>query len=133
MKRSVKAALCSAFLFPGIGQFVVKKQLLGTLFLVGSIVTLALLFLDLWIRLQKVALDITQQMTANNLPINTQTISEAMEKKLSDGSLNIWTLPPPDSGYSLSAYALLGYLICYIASIIHAYREGRTMDAGEPQ
>ena len=129
MRRSTKATLYSAFIFPGIGQFVVKKYLLGTLFLVTAIAATTLIIWDIWVRLQHVAQEITQKMVAENHPINALALSEAMTNKLQDGSFSLWKLPPPDNGYSLAAYALSGYIICYIASTINAYLEGRAMDA----
>jgi hypothetical protein len=108
VKKSTKAALLSGLVFPGLGHFVLKQHLRGSILMVASIAAL-------WI-LVKIAFDraltIVNQINTGDIPLDTGAIMEAAA----------------DSGASPASFAQnVSYLVlvaCWLFAIIDSYRLG---------
>lgn len=101
MKKSTKAALLSALVFPGTGHLYLKKYLPGLILAGISLVALYLLMADTLDQAYRIANQIAQ---GNNVDLLTV---EA------------------DSSAGLAGWVLL---ICWVLGIIDAHRLGRRAD-----
>jgi len=114
MRKSIKAVLLSALVFPGAGHFSVKKPVQGTL-LVG--ITLLCLY---WII--STVLEITQSLTAKiesgEIPYDVAQITQLVSQELSGD----------DQLINISTFAII---ICWIVGIVDSYRVGRLQDKYE--
>ena len=115
MRRSLKAALFSALLFPGSGHFLLRKHVRGALLAGISIVCLYLLV--------SIALEIAQQVSdeilSGQIPLDSTRIMDEVSKRTADnGSLRA----------SLPTYLLLA---CWLAGIVDSWRVGRLQDKGD--
>jgi len=111
MKKSLKAALLSVLVFPGLGHFYLKRPLFGLLFFAVAAVCLTL-FLS-------AALDIALQMRSGiesgEIPPNLAHIQALITEKIaSDNNQNLHTV---------SAILLLNWL----AATIDAFRLGSSL------
>ncbi len=115
MRKSVKAVLLSALVFPGAGHFSLKKPVHGTL-LVG--ITLLCLY-----SLISTVLNISQNLRAKiesgEIPYDVTKITELATEQLSGGD---------DKFITISTFALI---ICWIVGIADSYRVGRLQDKNE--
>lgn len=112
MSKSLKAALLSALVFPGIGHFSLKKRLQGSLLSGITVVCLYILLMAI--------VDVAQQLSVKiqngEVPFEFTRIGELVSQQLagSDGQLvNISSL-------------LLG--ICWAVGIIDSFRIGWSQD-----
>jgi hypothetical protein len=112
MKKSIKAALLSAFVYPGVGHFYLKKNLIGTIFVCAF--TLPLYFIILEI-IEK-AEHIVEKINKGEIPLNVAAISESLSSSTLGGEAQTLTMP---------IYFLL--FIWFIA-LINSYILGRKQD-----
>lgn len=112
MKKPMKAALLSAFIFPGIGHFLLKKYIPGVV-LAGTA------FAGLYFLIAKsveMALQITEKLQSGEVQLNAATISELV----SDQSAGTES--------QLLDIALAVLLISWLIGIVDSYRVGRAQD-----
>lgn len=107
MKPTIKAALMSALLFPGLGHFALKRGKRGCLFLVPCALAV------LYVLRQVLALvsTLSDQVAAGTLPLDVQVLSDRV-----DAAVN--ALP----GMNV---ALLICVLCWAGSIADALWLGR--------
>jgi hypothetical protein len=112
MSKSLKAALLSALVFPGIGHFSLKKPLQGSL--LSGIAIVCLYFL------LTAVLDIAQRLSvkiqSGEIPFDVATINELVHQQLvgNDGQL-----------VNISSLLLM---ICWVVGVIDAFRIGWSQD-----
>ncbi|UZE95480.1 hypothetical protein [Alkalimarinus alittae] len=109
MKIATKAALFSAVVFPGAGYFVVKRRGRGVVVLTISIVGLAMLMVEAYIKAQIIA----EKIVRGVIPVDIQVIRDQLV--LAKGVLS----PETAMGISLTIGAV------WIFSIVDGYRIGR--------
>jgi len=112
MRKSLKAALLSALVFPGSGHFLLRKHLRGLL-LAG--VSIACLY-----ALVSAAVEIAQQISdeilSGQIPLDAARIAEEVSmRSAADGSLLV----------SVSTYLLLA---CWLIGIVDSWLAGRLQD-----
>jgi uncharacterized protein DUF6677 len=112
MKKSTKALLFSALLFPGAGHFLLKRYRRGVLLLT---ITLAALIIIVRDALQQ-ALVLVDKIQSGAIPPDAQMIAQAIEQAANTGastSVNVaWVI----------------VVVCWAVGIIDAFRLGRTED-----
>lgn len=108
MKKPVKAALLSALIFPGAGQFFLKKYISAIFFAVFAAVGLYLLFSNLVTRAQ----EIIDKVQRGEVTADLATITELVHQQ---SATAIESLSP----------ALVILLIIWLVSVVEAYRVGK--------
>lgn len=106
MKTSIKAALISAFVFPGAGHIFLKKYIAGTL-LAG--VSCAMLYFVISDTVER-ALRITDKVQSGEVQPNLAAITELVSSQ------------PEDQLLSVATYVLLA---AWLGGIVDSYRVGR--------
>lgn len=115
MKKSLKAALLSAFVCPGCGHFYLKKPTTGKLLLVTTIATLCFL---LWHAYQRAQL-ISQQILNGEIPLELNAIYSAV------------TQAPVGNEALYINIATMGFILAWLVGILDAYRLGKKHDDAE--
>jgi TM2 domain-containing membrane protein YozV len=115
MKRSAKAALLSAFMFPGAGHFFLKRYIPGIFFLVTYILIISLILQDLISMIEP----IIQQIEVGDTP---SAILSMQDLLLNYSILNNANISPA------VPYA---FGILWFINIIDAYRIGLVEDKKE--
>jgi len=109
MSKSMKAALLTIFLGPGIGHLYLKRYVIG-----GSLITLALVSLYyLTTQAFKQASEIIAQMGAQNVPPDIATLTEMVKNQ------------PPGPDATLQSVVSTLLLVAWIGGTIHSYIAGR--------
>jgi hypothetical protein len=112
MKKPMKAALLSAFVFPGTGHFLLKKYFAGAV-LAGTAIA-ALYFLTT--KTLERALQLTEKLQSGEVPLNAATITELASR------------PATGSEAQLLNVAVTFLLISWLVGIIDSYRAGRAQE-----
>jgi hypothetical protein len=112
MKKSMKAALWSALVFPGVGHFVLKRYARGLLLLVPTIVAFGFILTYV---VQK-ASTLAEKIVSGTVPADAATI-EALVSGSADGSTMT----------DIAGYVILA---CWVVGIVDSYRIGSTQDKG---
>ena len=112
MKKSIKAALLSALVYPGVGHFYLKKKIVGTLF--SCAFTLPLYFIIVGI-VEK-AERIVEKINNGEIPLNFAAISESLSSSVLDGEAQT---------INITVYILLSI---WFVAIINAYWLGLEKD-----
>lgn len=112
MSQSLKAALFSAFVFPGSGHFLLKKRVHGSLLAGVSILCVWAL---LSTALEK-AQEISFKIQSGEIPLDINRITEEVSKQVAGG------------GTQLADIATYLLLICWLLGIVDSYRVGRLQD-----
>ena len=109
MKRSIKAALISGLVFPGLGHIYLKKYLVGAvlLFVAGvSVYSVSVTAID-------TALSVTNEIEAGKVAINEDAIARLIEQK-SQGSARLTNL------------SIVVFMLSWVVSVADSYRVGRS-------
>lgn len=112
MKLSTRAALLSAFMFPGCGHIALKKHISGWIFI--SISAIASLFVITNIMIK--AKDIANQIVEGHMPIDPIKIMELL------------TARPPTDEVQLLNFAMNVLIAMWLVSTLDAYRIGRKIE-----
>ena len=112
MKKSIKGALLSGLVFPGVGQIVLRHYKRGIAFV---LITLAGLVLIIMKAVQQ-ALIVVEKIQSMDGSIDMSTISNAAIQVTTTYDSLIFNL------------ALLVIALCWIISIVDAYKTGKKMD-----
>jgi hypothetical protein len=112
MKKSVKAALLSGLVFPGVGQFSLKRYARGLIFFAPSMGSLVFM-LDNSMRR---AFSIVDKIESGEVPLDPDAIA------------NLISATASSSETFMLAAAQWIIIICWIISIIDAYRLGTLAD-----
>jgi len=108
MKRSIRAALISGLVFPGLGHVYLKKYLVGVvlLFVAGvSVYSASVAAVD-------TALSVAKQIEAGGVSINEDAINRLIEQK-SQGSAMVTNL------------SLVALTLSWVIGVVDSYRVGR--------
>ncbi len=108
MTRSIKAALLSALIFPGVGHMVLKQYLRGSILMLSALIALSVIVT----KAIKQALTIVDRINSGEIPVEAGAITELVSKSTSgadDSVLNI---------------AALVVVTCWLIGIIDSYRLG---------
>lgn len=108
MNIQIKAALCSALIFPGAGQFILKRYLSACYFAVFAGVGLYLLFENLMARAES----ILDKIQRGEITADIATITQLVHQQ---SSATNDSLTP----------ALLIFTIAWLVSVVEAYRVGK--------
>lgn len=111
MKASVKAALFSGLVFPGIGHFVLREYRRGAALFGGALLGLAVLTAEA----VKMALAIVQQIETGTLSLDVQTLAELIAKAADAREMTA----------DIAGWVLL---LCWIVGIVDSYRIGNLRD-----
>ncbi len=112
MKKSLKAALFSALVFPGSGHFLLKKHLQGA-------VLAGITILCVWVLAStalEMAQDISLKIQSGEIPLDVTRIMDEVSKQASAGDAQ---------AANITTYLLL---ICWLVGIVDSYRLGRLQD-----
>jgi len=112
MKKPMKAALLSAFIFPGLGHLLLKKY-------IPAVVLAGAAFAGLYFLIAKsveVALQITEKFQSGEVQLNAATISELVSEQSSGTESQLLDI------------ALAVLLISWLIGIVDSYRVGRAQD-----
>jgi len=112
MKKSTKAALLSAFIFPGAGHLYLRRYVPGGILVGVSLVGIYYLVTNIVER----AWEIAEKIQSGAVQLDTTTITELVSQQ-SAGT---------DS--QLVNIATLAIIICWGIGIIDSYRVGRARD-----
>lgn len=114
MRKSIKAALFSALLFPGAGHFLLKHYLRGLVFLITALLCIWFLFNYAFNEASVIA----EQMTNGTLPIDPEAIAKLV------------TNPPGETQLKLQAATWI-LIVCWIIAIVDSFRIGYTAEQNE--
>jgi len=112
MKKSIKGALLSGLVFPGVGQIILQYYTRGIALILMVIASLIVII----VKAEQIASGILSKIQTEGGVIDTQIISEAANRAVTAS----------DSLIIKTAFFLI--VICWIISIIDAYRIGKKMD-----
>lgn len=107
LTKSIKAALLSGLVFPGLGHFYLERNIRGALFTLTAVASLYVLISN---AVEK-AMQITDQIQRGEIPMDPAEISRAVSAQ-SDQPL-------------LLSVATLVLLVAWLTGIIDSYRVGR--------
>jgi hypothetical protein len=112
MNNSLKGALWSGLIFPGLGQVVLKHYKRGAIIMLTVLVSLAVMV----VKAVESAFAILEKIELEGGAIDMSTISNAAtQASTSSGSLTFNLL-------------LLWIMVCWIIGVVDAYRIGRKKD-----
>ncbi|WP_445947150.1 hypothetical protein [Shewanella sp.] len=111
MNNAIKAALLSAFICPGSGQWWLKQRLVGGGFMLVSVICLGYLILEVMERAQAIAAKILSGEIANDLVSIYAEVSAIPTEAMATMSLLTWV-----------------FIANWLLSIIHAYWLGTQAD-----
>ena len=112
MKKSSKAALLSGLIFPGIGHFVLKQYLRGSILMLFALVALSVIVT----RIFQQALTIVDRINSGEIPADTVAIAEMVSNSTSAADSLIDNI------------ALIVLLACWLIGIIDSYRLGAAQE-----
>ena len=115
MKKSTKAVLLSAFVFPGFGHFVLKKYKHG-------IVLAGISFAGIYYLASKAvekALQIAEKIQSGDIQLNAEVITELVSKQATGTEAQL---------LDVVTYAII---ICWLIGIIGSYRAGCIRDKSD--
>jgi TM2 domain-containing membrane protein YozV len=116
MNKSVKAALLSGLVFPGVGHLYLRRWLFGIV--LAGIAGYALYHIvdDVL----GVALHVSRQIESGAIPADVNTLTEVVARQLSESA----------RATAMASYALLA---CWVIGIISAFMQGRALDRLDAQ
>ncbi|MFT5282661.1 MAG: hypothetical protein ACI94Z_001493 [Yoonia sp.] len=109
MKKSVKAALLSALVYPGVGHFFLKRYAISAVLFCGFSVPLYFVVSEIFAKTEKVM----EQIRNGEIPLNIVAISE---------SLAHLTTSVDSQQLNIKIYVLV---VIWIIAIIHSFKLGR--------
>jgi hypothetical protein len=111
VRYSIKAALLSGLVFPGVGHLYLKRYLRGVLLAAGAA---ALSYFIVSVAVNS-AFDIAGKIQNGDVPLNVESISELVSRD-SQGSENSTDIA------TMALFAL------WVIGIVDSYRQGRARD-----
>ena len=113
MKKSVKAALISALVFPGAGHLYLRRYVIGSLLTLISIITLYFLIANA----MDVAFSVVDKIESGEVPLDTSSITNlvSQQSQHTERSSNI---------------ATLFLCVAWMVGVIDSYRLGLAQERG---
>ena len=115
MKKSLKAGLFSAFVFPGSGHLYLNKHIQAALLILVSVACVGVL---LSVAIEK-AQQISDKILAGEIPMDLTRITAEVSNQVAAGGTE---------NADIATYVLL---ICWFVGIVDSYRIGRILDKAE--
>ena len=112
MTRSIKAALLSGLIFPGVGHMILKQYLRGSILMLSALIALSVIVT----RAIKQALTIVDRINSGEIPVETGSITELISISTSGAESSILNI------------AALVVGACWLIGIIDSYRLGITQE-----
>ena len=112
MKKSLKAVLFSAFVFPGGGHLYLRKYTQAAVLILVSVACVGVL---LFVAMQK-AQQISDKILAGEIPLDLTSITAEVSNQVAAG------------GTQMADIATYLLLTCWLVGIVDSYRLGRTQD-----
>ena len=112
MTTSIKAALLSGLVFPGLGHMVLKQYLRGSILMLAALIAFSTIVTVVTRR----ALTVIDSMESGEIPADTGAISELVSNSISSAD------------NSIVNFSLLALAVCWLIGIIDSYRLGITQD-----
>lgn len=112
MKKSTKAVLLSALVFPGSGHLYLKKYMSGTL-LAGT--SFAAIYYLLSKSMEQ-AFEISDKILRGETQLDIQAITEQVAQQSNGADAQLLNI------------TMIAFFICWVVGIIDAYRVGRIRD-----
>jgi len=112
VKRSAKAALLSALVFPGIGHIYLKRYLSGII--LAGVSFAAIYYLTA--KMVEKSLQILEKIQSGSIPLNTRAITELLSKQSTGAESQLLSM------------ATAVFIICWLIGILDSYRVGRLRD-----
>ena len=114
MSKTMKAALLSAFVFPGAGHFFLKKHITGTLLAGAAFASLY------WVisKMVERALQIAEKIQSGEVQLDVAAITELISKQ------------PTGTDAQLLNIAWTVLIISWLIGIVDSYRVGRIQGDG---
>lgn len=116
MKKSLKAALLSGLVFPGLGHLYVGRNLRGFSILAMALAALSVIITDAYESAELVA----DQILSGDVPMESGAIAQAV----SDATNATDNLP--------GSVAVVVLVVCWLAGIVDSYRLGAAQEAQDP-
>ncbi len=113
MKNSVKGALLSALIFPGVGHLALKRYPRGIAFILTSTIAMIIIVAEA----VKTAFAILEKIDTSGEQITREVIVAATNQAI---------IPP--GSFTLNA-GLIFLSLCWIIGVIDAYRIGKSIDS----
>ena len=108
MRKSIKAMLFSALVFPGSGHFILRKRVRGALLAVISIACLYVLVATAL----EIAKQISDEILSGQIPLDSARITDEIVARSAGGD---------SLAVSISTYLLLA---CWLLGIVDSFRDG---------
>ena len=108
----MKAALLSAFVFPGVGHFLLKKYIRGAVLAGTAIAGLYLLIA----KTVEMALQVTEKIQSGEALLDAATITELVSKQATATETQLLNI------------AAAVFIISWLVGIVDSYRVGRAQD-----
>ena len=112
MKKSIKAALISALVFPGIGHIVLKKYIPGFALITVSLAALYYIVS----KASETAMRVVEDIQSGGVPLDATAITALVEKQTAGAESQLINI------------ATLAIVVCWIIGIIDSYRIGLAQD-----
>lgn len=112
MTRSIKAALLSGLVFPGLGHMLLKQYLRGSILMLAALTAFAAI---VTVAIRR-ALTVIDSMNSGEIPVETGAISELVSNSISS------------TDNSIANFSLIALAACWLIGIIDSYRLGLTQD-----
>jgi hypothetical protein len=112
MNKSMKAALLSVFIFPGVGHFFLKKYISGTVLAAAAMTALYLIISRAVAR----TLQITEKIQRGDVQLDVAAITDLVSK------------PPSGTEGQLLNMATTMLIVVWLIGIVDSFRAGRRQD-----
>lgn len=117
MKKSIKAALYSGLVFPGVGHFSLTHYARGLALFIPTLAAAAYVGNDVW---QK-ANAILDKAMRGDIPLDPEVIA-GMVSAAQPGSDSLWL--------NIATWMMMG---CWVVGVVDAYRLGVIEEKSDPQ
>lgn len=112
MKRSIKAALLSGLIFPGLGHMVLKHYVTGSVLILSTLAALSVIVTEV----TSMAFDVVDRINSGEIPADAAAITDAVSQS-TQGAQS-----------SLTNIATVVVVACWLIGIIDSYRLGMRKD-----
>ena len=112
MTKSTKAALLSGLVFPGIGHFVLKQYVRGSILLLIALIAMSAIVRIVFQQAQA----IVDRVVNGEIPLDPAAISTLVAD------------PSSDSDSFISSVSTTVFLACWLIGIIDSYRAGIALE-----
>lgn len=114
MTKATKAALLSGLIFPGVGHFVLKQYLRGSLLMLPALIAMSAIMKIAYQQAQA----IVDRVVSGEIALEAGAISELVANSSND------------SDSLISNISMLVFLACWLFGIVDSYRIGDRLEEG---